>query len=1338
MKKLLVFLCCQLLVVTCMFAQDNARLIDTNLGLTAIVESEPTPGWLNFKASENVNPATIFQVYKSEFGLGIDDEMVLMNNFTDGYGTEHFMYNQHYKGIAIENAKFDVVSNTGNAYKGRGKLISSFGAVNTSPLYSYSAALTYAKNHLDPSKAWVDHSPSSDLIIAKFNNGLYRLAYKFELSYGDSEGYTVYVNARNSTEINSYSSLSYACVEQNMNSVLSFADLTGNNIDKVIDEMVCTENINGYDVYKDIDREITLLYEDNMLDFIQGNGQLEATPILESGNNNYYTTQEQISSLTDCPNNATFVGKCDNFVNGKSAYFLASFAHDYFKESIGNCDAAASPLSFQELNILLTSESEAGSFYNHNNNNTLALLNANSNTDVVLHEYTHYINNTVLSIFGYGLNFYGGVEGDKITLGLGESFADIFAIMINRKLLKAYVYGQTDPETNETFTFDDPNWKYTHRNFTHSICNELNEVLNFTSIHKIGQLQNQWFQQLIDGATASGSVCYEVDVLPLSDDPAEAWEIAENIVLQNFSYNLFGIISYEDARQGSIEAAIELYPGNERVLKSVIDAWHNLEVGVSYSDYIANTNINSLLFEPTEVIEAGQTITWTPGSKYRVSGILKVNGTLIIESSTVYFANENSGIIVEKGGKLIINFATLKRNDCNGNGLWRGIQVLGDPTIPHPTSYNIDNTYDHWGVADLTNAFIEDAIIGVRASSISSVDLDLDGTPADGDYGGGIVRIDRGNFRNNLKSIHLAASKQNSLTGNLNFINSCEMKIDKSLPNIDMEHDPQFWPGLPAQYLNEVEHIYLHGAQNVNITNSYFVSSIDHVTGIYCTNCSGIIGEESESLSNHFINLYKGISIFEYSSGIALNVINNNFSQVNKGITINTAPFTTIQKNSFSINSPNNSDDSYGIFSYYSEGCDINNNTFSTNTHNSTETRGIVLVNSNGVSGDKTLLNANTFTSYSGTGSFKSAIEIEGDNRNCQLQCNIFEVDNAADWRFVYNGTQPTLFDEQGTDPTTFGTEENVNESFSTTWYRNSSGSRNGYDISIDNYGNSTTDKITLYPDTEESSPNYIYDPNNQYEEDGYQKGISFDCESLIEGLIDDPPPPSTNCITHRYEMKNYARQPIYSEYLVEYLDCHNTVWADQILVGNYMSTQQLAKARTTLENIPLDSEENREFYETYDEALTYLENGQSAGKAAVAMQTLKEIAGPVNPKKRAGKRSAMAESFLAATNGTNFTRSALSGKKSTAQSTTANDSNTSLTLLPNPANEVVSININNQLAKNGILEIYNLQGKLLKSIHLNVANNAINVQELETGMYICRYKNDTGKQFSSKLIINR
>jgi len=391
------------------------------------------------------------------------------------------------------------------------------------------------------------------------------------------------------------------------------------------------------------------------------------------------------------------------------------------------------------------------------------------------------------------------------------------------------------------------------------------------------------------------------------------------------------------------------------------------------------------------------------------------------------------------------------------------------------------------------------------------------------------------------------------------------------------------------------------------------------------------------------------------------------------------------------------------------------------------------LVNSNGVSGDQTLLNANTFTTYT-NGSFKSAIELEGDNRNCQLQCNVFEVDNAADWRFVSNGTEVTLLDAQGTDPTIFVDVEDISESFSTTWYRNSGGSRNGYDISIDNYGNSTNDKVILYPDTENSSPDFIFN-NVHYQEDVFESGLSFNCSNLIEGLVDDPPHP--NCITHRYEMKNYARQTqVYL--LADYLQCFQQIWSDKTLVGTYIGTNELPLARTTLESIPMDSEENLQFYDTYNEALTYLENGQTAGKSTAAMQALLEIAGKPDPRQRRGRTAALAESFLAAVKGINYTRSARSAKNVPIAQSAILASEFELQLFPNPANDFVNITVKKQSLNTGVLEIYSLEGKLLSSTNLNEDENTVNVQKLKAGLYICKYNNEDGKHFSNKLIINR
>jgi len=455
---------------------------------------------------------------------------------------------------------------------------------------------------------------------------------------------------------------------------------------------------------------------------------------------------------------------------------------------------------------------------------------------------------------------------------------------MNRRLLKEYIYGQINPTSNTLYVFDDPDWKYSSRTFTHSVCNELNDVLNSTSEHYIGRLQNQWFQQLIDGATAIGSACYEVDVLPLSDDPDEAWEIAENIVLRNFTYNLFGVISYEDVRQGSIEAVRELYPGNERILKTVIDSWHNLGVGSSY-DYYTGTLI------PTHTIPAGETVNWS-GNR-RVSGIIKVDGTLILNDANISFTNENSGIIIEKGGKVQITNSShlLPHVSCNNSSAWGGIQVLGDPEIPHPTTYNFNNNYPDWGVLEIDNSIIDRAVLGVRASQITSLNNNLNGNinnnVIDGDFGGGIIRIENTTFKSCKKGIHIAASNQSSGVGNLNRISNCTFKFQEQIPDLNATGISILY-GFPLDYSNLDCGIYLNGAQNFNISNTSFIAAgnLDYeTTGVHCSNCSGIIGKDvanSHDYKNTFTNLYKGISIFEFSSGITLNVFHNDFVMSSK------------------------------------------------------------------------------------------------------------------------------------------------------------------------------------------------------------------------------------------------------------------------------------------------------------------------------------------------------------------------------------------------------------------------------------------------------------------------
>ena len=50
--------------------------------------------------------------------------------------------------------------------------------------------------------------------------------------------------------------------------------------------------------------------------------------------------------------------------------------------------------------------------------------------------------------------------------------------------------------------------------------------------------------------------------------------------------------------------------------------------------------------------------------------------------------------------------------------------------------------------------------------------------------------------------------------------------------------------------------------------------------------------------------------------------------------------------------------------------------------------------------------------------------------------------------------------------------------------------------------------------------------------------------------------------------------------------------------------------------------------------------------------------------------------------------------------------------------------------------EIYNIDGRLINMNHSYNKRN-INLDMLHTGVYICKFKNQTGNQFYQKIIIN-
>ncbi len=135
-----------------------------------------------------------------------------------------------------------------------------------------------------------------------------------------------------------------------------------------------------------------------------------------------------------------------------------------------------------------------------------------------------------------------------------------------------------------------------------------------------------------------------------------------------------------------------------------------------------------------------------------ISGGIIVNpgATLTISNQTIKFTAD-AGILVKKGGKLILNNALLT-NACP-QSFWEGIEVEGSPNIPQPTSVNQNDTYNNHGSVFMQNNTIIENAVNAIANTV------LDNTGNHNNYSttlsNGIVSVSQGKFVNNINGVFI-------------------------------------------------------------------------------------------------------------------------------------------------------------------------------------------------------------------------------------------------------------------------------------------------------------------------------------------------------------------------------------------------------------------------------------------------------------------------------------------------------------------------------------------------------------------------------------------------------
>ncbi|MBK6609441.1 MAG: T9SS type A sorting domain-containing protein [Sphingobacteriales bacterium] len=175
---------------------------------------------------------------------------------------------------------------------------------------------------------------------------------------------------------------------------------------------------------------------------------------------------------------------------------------------------------------------------------------------------------------------------------------------------------------------------------------------------------------------------------------------------------------------------------------------------------------------------------WSINNRINGKVVIPNGYELTIQNCTIEFMTPNSGIIVERGGKLIVKNATLKGNDCLGN-IWQGIEVHGadNPLFNvHPTNPNdfITGTYPYneyyHGVVVLQNATIASTNTAITTKRTDEIGQ-FGSNP---NYYGGIVYAENSTFRNNGRAVEFMKFEPD----NISQFNNClfEITTDNTLP----------------------------------------------------------------------------------------------------------------------------------------------------------------------------------------------------------------------------------------------------------------------------------------------------------------------------------------------------------------------------------------------------------------------------------------------------------------------------------------------------------------------------------------------------------------------------
>ncbi|WP_435260988.1 M4 family metallopeptidase [Tenacibaculum sp. nBUS_03] len=614
--------------VFAMNAQDNSK-----------------PRQIKFKTSSKISLQEAPTLIRQKLKLSPNDNLLKVKSKVDDLGFTHEKYQQKFKGLKVEFSTYTAHAKNGALKSMSGELYD-VKTVNILPKLSKRAAFQRAVSHTGAEEYLWDNpkqakslgnykKPEGELLILPgevIGKDKARLAYKFDIYATKplSRGY-LYIDAHTGESLffnaiikhlgeHAHSSKNLITIEDIISKKVAISNAplaTGNAATRYSgNRSITTRVIGGSYVLRDNTR---------------GNG---VNTYNSGGQNSYPTT-----NFTDADNNWT-AAEFDNSAKDNAAldaHWGAEMTYDYFQ-------AKHNRNSYNGSGATINSYVHYGNAYDNafwngsvmtygdgssNGNEGNGYFDALTSIDVAAHEIGHAVCSSTADLayqresggLNEGFSDIWGAAVEHFAKGNGNDAAPDASVWligdeIDRRSGSVALRSMSNPnERSQPDTYGGTYWKEPN-------CGTPTSSNDYCGVHTNSGVLNYWFYLLTVGGSGTNDINNSFNVTGIG--MTKAAKISYRLEVNYLSANS----KFEDARNGAISAATDLYGANSSEVIAVTNAWHAVGVGDAFSQPCALAAPSN--FGGSSINDNGFTLSWSA-----VSGAASYEVTVNGATSTV-------------------------------------------------------------------------------------------------------------------------------------------------------------------------------------------------------------------------------------------------------------------------------------------------------------------------------------------------------------------------------------------------------------------------------------------------------------------------------------------------------------------------------------------------------------------------------------------------------------------------------------------------------------------------------------------------------------------------------